>query len=694
MPVDVVIPAYNEAERIDRTLRAYRSTMQTPMTRFIVALDRCTDETATVVRAHASVDNRVEVHGYPKLGKGGVLMEAFRRCDAGMVGFVDADCATPPAEFLRLVDVVARDFDRPAGSRDPNDLPRADIAIATRFHPSSVLPAKRSLARRATSLGFRALIHMLFSLSYTDTQCGAKVMRHEVIEEVLPLLSSRDFLFDVDLLVTAERLGFHVVEVPTVWVDREGSHVHPVSDSRQMVASSLRLWIHHRVLPVPGPELRAIAEGDHVETVRRLPNQHDGGQRSTPRPRPSAGTAPVRSRPAGKGNGRAVDVAIVSPYPIADPGARQSGVAAYSARLVESLTDAGVSVRVIAPSITNEGAERASAVEVTRQFSPGPLAVPRALRAAQRTGAAVVHLQHELFLYGTALSVPGLFPALARSHFTHVPTVVTMHQVVDPSEVDKTFVALHRVRAPALAARAGLSAVQRAVVSLSAATIVHERAFAEILGRAVVVPLGVDVVDTPPAADAKRRLGLRSDALVALCFGYLAPYKGLESALEAARLGGSQLQLVVAGGDHPRLSGHDPYAAELRRRYGDVARFPGYVPDEDVSTWFSASDVVLVPYPMPFASSGPFGIALGHRRPILCSPAFARCAGVPDSMVTPMDPIGLSTRLLDLAAHPEALRALSAVSAQLGAARTWNVVARAHVKLYEEVIHADRAARR
>ena len=131
MRLDIVIPAHNEEERIDRTLSAYRDVVNEPMARFLVALDECTDATADVVRSHAGVDDRVELHEYPKLGKGGVLMESFRRCDAELVGFVDADCATPPAEFLRLVDATGD----------------ADVAIASRGHPASVLPVRRSLGR-------------------------------------------------------------------------------------------------------------------------------------------------------------------------------------------------------------------------------------------------------------------------------------------------------------------------------------------------------------------------------------------------------------------------------------------------------------------------------------------------------------------------------------------------------------------
>jgi hypothetical protein len=55
-----------------------------------------------VVLRHGQSDPRVVLFDYPKLGKGGVIMETFRRAQAEFVAFVDADAATPPAELLRL----------------------------------------------------------------------------------------------------------------------------------------------------------------------------------------------------------------------------------------------------------------------------------------------------------------------------------------------------------------------------------------------------------------------------------------------------------------------------------------------------------------------------------------------------------------------------------------------------------------
>jgi glycosyltransferase involved in cell wall biosynthesis len=224
--LDIVIPAHNEEHRIDRTLTVYRSGCPDPGIRFHVAMDACTDRTSDIATGHAREDGRVVVHEYPKLGKGGVIAETFRRTDAELVGFVDADGATPPSELLRLADVARR----------------ADGAIASRHHPAAVLPVTRSPLRRLISAGFAFGVRSLLRMPYRDTQCGAKVLRGDVARGVAARTTARDLMFDVDLLLTARALGHRIVEVPTVWVDQDGSRVDPVADTRRMGASLLRLW--------------------------------------------------------------------------------------------------------------------------------------------------------------------------------------------------------------------------------------------------------------------------------------------------------------------------------------------------------------------------------------------------------------------------------------------------------------------
>jgi len=397
----------------------------------------------------------------------------------------------------------------------------------------------------------------------------------------------------------------------------------------------------------------------------------------------------MRSRP---------DVAIIAPYP--PQGVRHgghSGVASYTANLAHGLADAGAGVVVIAPALEGDPRTfRDGPIEVRRAFDLGQRALPTAMAAAADVGAAVVHLQFELFLYGGASSLLGLAPALGRGRWAlgSAALVTTMHQVVDPATIDRRYTRLHRVAAPASVARAGIATLQSAIARASHATIVHEQAFKTVIPDASVIPHGIESVTPLERAAARARLGL-GDRFVALSFGFVAPYKGVELVLDAARHVGPDVEIVVAGGEHPRMDdGAAGYAAGLAANYGDVARFTGWVPDEEVAAWFSAADVALFPYPKPFSSSGALALALAYGTPSLLSPPLARSVGAPNVMTVALDPHSLAQRLDDLAAKPAVLDELQQWSAVLADGRRWPAVADRHVELYEEVRDVDRAARR
>ncbi|HEY3737798.1 MAG TPA: glycosyltransferase [Jatrophihabitans sp.] len=249
MQLEIIIPAHNEQHRISDTLDAYSAAFDNRDVSFVVAMDDCTDSTAELVTKHQTADPRVRATDYPRLGKGGVLAEAFRNSQADYVAFVDADGATPPSELRRLVD-ICQNLD-------------SDLAIASRYHPASVLPARRSRLRRLTARSFAFAVRHLFGLPYADTQCGAKVLRRSAAQRLTPLLSTRDFVFDVDLLFTARQLGLSVAEVPTVWLDRQGSRMSTSRDSARMAASLALLWLRNRIVPVQLPSAQVVALPDH-----------------------------------------------------------------------------------------------------------------------------------------------------------------------------------------------------------------------------------------------------------------------------------------------------------------------------------------------------------------------------------------------------------------------------------------------
>lgn len=380
------------------------------------------------------------------------------------------------------------------------------------------------------------------------------------------------------------------------------------------------------------------------------------------------------------------EVVLIGPYP--KPGQRHegsSGVASYTANLAHALVANDATVTVVAPR--EAGIDLAEhhdgGVRVLRAFDRGGRALPTAATAAIALDPDVVHVQLELFLYGGPTALLGAAPALAQLRRHRLGPIVTLHQVVDPNHVDRDYTVLHGVTAPPAAARAGVRALQATVGHLARRTIVHEPAFAGFVPGAVAVPHGIESPTAVDRAAARLRLGI-GDRLCVLCFGFVAPYKGIDVALAAADRLGDDIEVVVAGGEHPRLAGGigAGYAAGLERRHGHRSRFTGWVDDADVHAWFAAADVALFGYRKPFAASGALALALAHGTPVLLSTELASCIGAPAELAVAPEPTALAARLGELAADRRALDELGAWSAALAEGRRWTEVGARHLDVY------------
>lgn len=214
----LLIPAYNEEERIGPVLREYAEYFRAEYNgefRVVVVLNGCRDNTLGVVEEVGKEFAEVEALNFPEpIGKGGALIDGFKKAaEAGAVltGYVDADGATPPSAFHELVKRCA------AGE--------ADCVIGSRWLPGAVLHQSQTKLRRLFSRGFHIIVGALFWMGIRDTQCPAKVVRREALEEILETLRIADLAFDVNLLFSLKRAGHSVKEVPIEWADKLGSKV-------------------------------------------------------------------------------------------------------------------------------------------------------------------------------------------------------------------------------------------------------------------------------------------------------------------------------------------------------------------------------------------------------------------------------------------------------------------------------------
>lgn len=223
----LLIPAYNEESRIGPVLREYALHFRRHypgQAQIVVVLNGCRDNTVGVVKQAAAEFPEVSFRDFPEpIGKGGALIEGLKLAPgADLIGYVDADGATPPSAFLQLARLCVG----------------ADCVIGSRWLPGSVLHQSQPWVRRLFSRCFHAIVQVFFWMNIKDTQCPAKVLRRAAVEQVHPALQIADLAFDVNLLYALKRAGLAAIEVPIEWTDKMGSTV-----TRSLFRSSLVMFL-------------------------------------------------------------------------------------------------------------------------------------------------------------------------------------------------------------------------------------------------------------------------------------------------------------------------------------------------------------------------------------------------------------------------------------------------------------------
>ena len=216
MDVEVVVPVYNESAQLAARVTELRSFLDEsfPFRALVTIVDNAsTDDTMRVAGTLAETVPGVAAMHLPRKGRGYALRAAWSTSSAPVVAYMDVDLSTSLPALLPLVAPLL------SGHRD--------VAIGSRLAPGAhvVRGPKRELISRAYNLLLKTTLRGHFS----DAQCGFKAMRRDAAQKLLPLVEDNEWFFDTELLVTAERLGLRIGEVPVDWVDDPDSRVHIVS---------------------------------------------------------------------------------------------------------------------------------------------------------------------------------------------------------------------------------------------------------------------------------------------------------------------------------------------------------------------------------------------------------------------------------------------------------------------------------
>ena len=226
MDISVVIPAYNEVDRLPPTLREVTTYLAANFASWevIVSDDGSTD--GTVERLAPSFPDIKFLRDPVNAGKGAAVRRGMLAAQGDLVLFSDADLSTPIDELGPMVRVM-----KERGT---------DIVIASRGLSDSKLEVRQPWWRELAGRIFNLLVRPLSGLPFRDTQCGFKLFRYRAAQDVFRSIRCNDWAFDVEALMVASMLGYRVIEVPVRWINEERSKVRILVDAPKMAFDVLR----------------------------------------------------------------------------------------------------------------------------------------------------------------------------------------------------------------------------------------------------------------------------------------------------------------------------------------------------------------------------------------------------------------------------------------------------------------------
>ncbi len=213
--LDIVIPVHNEEDQLERSITTLRSYLDTsfPFSATITIADNAsTDATWRIASRLAATVPGVDAIHLARRGRGRALRTAWMQSTASVVAYMDVDLATDLDALLPLVAPLLSGH--------------SDLAIGSRL--ASGAHVVRGTQREFISRGYNLILRVALRSACTDAQCGFKAMRRQAAEELLPLVEDNEWFFDTEILVTAQRIGLRIHEVPVDWVDDTDSRVNVI----------------------------------------------------------------------------------------------------------------------------------------------------------------------------------------------------------------------------------------------------------------------------------------------------------------------------------------------------------------------------------------------------------------------------------------------------------------------------------
>ncbi|MCC6277624.1 MAG: glycosyltransferase family 2 protein [Oligoflexia bacterium] len=229
--LSLVIPAYNESRRIERSIRdlqAFFRLLKINM-EILIVIEKSSDHTVELAKNLIDGDPlfRIIANDVHK-GKGFAVKTGMLQARGELVFFMDLDLSTPLVEVVSFISEFQQ-------------RPDVDIIIGSRKHKESQVIKKQTLIRRKMGQIFNLFVQALAVKGITDTQCGFKAFRKHTVKPIFSRQTIDGFSFDVEILLLAEALGYKIHVKPVKWINSPESKVHIIKDSIKMLVDLLKM---------------------------------------------------------------------------------------------------------------------------------------------------------------------------------------------------------------------------------------------------------------------------------------------------------------------------------------------------------------------------------------------------------------------------------------------------------------------
>jgi dolichyl-phosphate beta-glucosyltransferase len=231
--ISLILPAYNEARVIPVTVgEAVQYLVSRGLSYEIIVAADGSDGTREIVRKMARENPALQAIGSDaRRGKGLAIREGVALATGNIIGYADADNKVPIEEYDKFRPVLATG---------------AEVAIGTRRGGATIERAQ-PLYRRIGSLGFLWFMQTFVGLpGINDTQCGFKFFQRDAAKEIFRRQKVDAYMFDVEILAIARRLGYRIQQVPVRWRDDADSRLDLVSGNLRNVRDIFRIGLEHR----------------------------------------------------------------------------------------------------------------------------------------------------------------------------------------------------------------------------------------------------------------------------------------------------------------------------------------------------------------------------------------------------------------------------------------------------------------